>query len=47
VLTQVARVWRQDVETMLAHSPLVEVTFDGIEPGTSARTSALAGSAQA
>lgn len=36
VLTQVARVWRQDVETMLAHSPLVEVTFDGIDPGTSA-----------
>lgn len=32
VMTKVAAAWRQDLETMLAHSPLVEVTFDGSEP---------------
>jgi hypothetical protein len=37
VLTQVARVWRQDVEAMVAHSPLVEVTFDGLEPASHVR----------
>ncbi len=29
VLAKVARVWRQDPEVMVAHSPLVEVTIDG------------------
>ena len=29
VLAKVARVWRQDPEVMVAHSPLVEVTIQG------------------
>ena len=37
VLTQVARVWnRQDVEFMTLHSPLIEVTIDGLEASTAA-----------
>ncbi|HLB77484.1 MAG TPA: nitroreductase family deazaflavin-dependent oxidoreductase [Candidatus Dormibacteraeota bacterium] len=32
VLTEVARAWRRnDVETMVTYSPLVEVTIDGLE----------------
>lgn len=31
VLEKVARVWRQDVDTMVAHSPLIEVTIPGYE----------------
>jgi len=37
VLTRVAEVWRrQDVETMVQHSPLVEVTIDGLRASTAA-----------
>jgi deazaflavin-dependent oxidoreductase (nitroreductase family) len=37
VLTQVARVWqRPDVETMIQHSPLIEVTIDGLTASTAA-----------
>lgn len=32
VLEKVARVWRQDAETMVAHSPLVEVAIEGYGP---------------
>jgi deazaflavin-dependent oxidoreductase (nitroreductase family) len=32
VLEKVARVWRRDVEPMVRHSPLIEVTIDGFEP---------------
>ena len=32
ILEHVARAWRRtDLETMVAHSPLIEVTFDGVE----------------
>jgi deazaflavin-dependent oxidoreductase (nitroreductase family) len=31
VLEKVARVWRQDPEVMVAHSPLIEVTIQGYE----------------
>jgi hypothetical protein len=33
VLTNVAKVWRREVEPMERFSPLVEVTIDGLEPG--------------
>ena len=34
ILPHVARAWgRDDVETMVRQSPLVEVTIDGIDPG--------------
>ncbi len=34
ILIHVARAWdRTDVETMVAHSPLVEVTIDGLDTG--------------
>jgi len=29
VLEKVARVWRRDVEPMIAHSPLIEVSIEG------------------
>lgn len=32
VMTKVAKVWRRDVEPMLTHSPLVEVTIEGFAP---------------
>jgi deazaflavin-dependent oxidoreductase (nitroreductase family) len=32
VLAKVARLWKQDAETMVAHSPLVEVTVEGYGP---------------
>lgn len=36
-LTQVARVWRrEDVENMIQHSPLIEVTIDGLVASTAA-----------
>ena len=36
VLEHVARAWnRTDLENMVAHSPLVEVTIDGLEAGES------------
>ncbi len=36
VLEQVARVWRRDPETMIAHSPLIEVTIQGYEDAAAA-----------
>lgn len=34
VIEQVARAWnRTDIEAMVAHSPLIEVTIDGLSPG--------------
>jgi deazaflavin-dependent oxidoreductase (nitroreductase family) len=37
VFTRVARVWRgQDVEIMTRHSPLIEVTIDGLAAATAA-----------
>jgi deazaflavin-dependent oxidoreductase (nitroreductase family) len=30
ILPAIARVWRQDLETMVAHSPLIEVTVEGL-----------------
>ena len=36
ILPHVARAWgRDDVEAMVRHSPLIEVTIDGIEAGAS------------
>ena len=35
VLAKVARVWRRDVEPMVEHSPLIEVTIDGFAPAES------------
>lgn len=32
IIEQVARAWRRDPETMLAHSPLIEVTIEGYAP---------------
>jgi deazaflavin-dependent oxidoreductase (nitroreductase family) len=32
VLEKIARVWRRDVEPMVAYSPLIEVTIDGYAP---------------
>jgi deazaflavin-dependent oxidoreductase (nitroreductase family) len=32
VLAKVARVWNRDVEPMVAHSPLIEVTIEGYAP---------------
>jgi hypothetical protein len=35
ILELVARAWRRtDVDNMVAHSPLIEVTLDGFEPAT-------------
>jgi deazaflavin-dependent oxidoreductase (nitroreductase family) len=36
VLEKVARVWRRDPETMIAHSPLIEVTIQGYENAAAA-----------
>jgi deazaflavin-dependent oxidoreductase (nitroreductase family) len=37
VFTQVVKVWTgQDVETMTRHSPLIEVSIDGLEASTAA-----------
>jgi deazaflavin-dependent oxidoreductase (nitroreductase family) len=36
VLEQVARVWRRDPETMIEHSPLIEVTIPGYERAAAA-----------
>ena len=37
VFARVANVWQgQDVETMTRHSPLIEVTIDGLEASTAA-----------
>lgn len=34
ILPHVARAWgRDDIEAMVRHSPLIEVTIDGVEPG--------------
>ena len=30
VLSTIARVWRRDLETMVVHSPLIEVTVEGL-----------------
>lgn len=38
VLAKVARVWRRDVDEMVAWSPLIEVVIDGFEPGPPAET---------
>ena len=35
LLPAIARVWRQDLETMVAHSPLIEVTVEGLLPAGS------------
>lgn len=36
ILELVAKAWRRtDVEVMVQHSPLIEVTLDGFEPATS------------
>jgi deazaflavin-dependent oxidoreductase (nitroreductase family) len=36
VLVQVARNWnRTDIDLMIAHSPLIEVTIDGLHPASS------------
>jgi len=32
VFARIAKVWNRDVETMVAHSPLVEVTIEGFAP---------------
>lgn len=32
VFSKIAKVWNRDVETMLVHSPLVEVTIEGFAP---------------
>lgn len=32
VFGKIAKVWNRDVETMLVHSPLVEVTIEGFAP---------------
>jgi deazaflavin-dependent oxidoreductase (nitroreductase family) len=38
ILAQVARNWkRDDVEEMVRHSPLIEVTIDGITPAASSQ----------
>jgi deazaflavin-dependent oxidoreductase (nitroreductase family) len=37
VFARIVRIWRgQDVETMTAHSPLIEVTIDGLASATAA-----------
>jgi deazaflavin-dependent oxidoreductase (nitroreductase family) len=36
VLVLVARAWNRDVEAMVAHSPLIEVSIDGYEAGRAA-----------
>jgi len=36
VLEQVARVWRRDPETMIEHSPLIEVTIPGYQVAAAA-----------
>jgi hypothetical protein len=36
VLEKVARVWRRDPETMIEHSPLIEVTIQGYEHAAAA-----------
>jgi deazaflavin-dependent oxidoreductase (nitroreductase family) len=36
ILVQVARVWNQHLEAMVAHSPLIEVSIDGYEVGRAA-----------
>jgi deazaflavin-dependent oxidoreductase (nitroreductase family) len=36
ILEQIARVWRRDPETMIEHSPLIEVTIPGYERAAAA-----------
>lgn len=36
MLEQIARVWRRDPETMIEHSPLIEVTVPGYERAAAA-----------
>ncbi|MDH4334475.1 MAG: nitroreductase/quinone reductase family protein [Chloroflexota bacterium] len=44
VMTWIARVWRRDVDEMVAHSPLVEVTFEDL-PAAAAPASSGQGTA--
>lgn len=36
ILAGIARAWNQDLEAMVAHSPLIEVSLDGYEAGRAA-----------
>lgn len=36
IIERIARIWRRDPETMLAHSPLIEVRIDGDAPAVAA-----------
>ena len=36
VLERIARIWHRDPETMLEHSPLIEVSIDGYTPALAA-----------
>ncbi|MBI3752055.1 MAG: nitroreductase family deazaflavin-dependent oxidoreductase [Chloroflexi bacterium] len=36
VLERIARIWHRDPETMLAHSPLIEVLIEGYTPALAA-----------
>ena len=36
VLAHVARAWNRDIETMVAHSPLIEVSIEGYEASAAA-----------
>jgi hypothetical protein len=36
ILERIARIWHRDPETMLAHSPLIEVAIDGYTPALAA-----------